>query len=273
MRGRQFIRKLNRAKPVSKRDVRSRASVYVPAARTGTIQFFNTVVYIRNRLLREMVGTLGGSMITREMPVQDVRGFVRSLARFPMYLEDFYDLLLETLATGVEEELQMDFRAILSGGIGIQKREGISSMYYLDPSGFTTEVERAGSGVVASFPILLGLYKVAPKGTLIVEEPEAHLEPSKQMKLLELLVQAATKKNIKLVITTHSDYVVRKALTLVSRGLLSHKDIGLYYFDRPLGRLTTVRTMAVDKMGQAEQPLFQHAMEELTEEYAKSVLD
>jgi predicted ATPase len=219
-----------------------------------------------------MVDTLGG-VVTRELSAQDMREFVRSFARFPLYLEDFYDLLLETLATGVFEELQAGFREILAGSLVIQREAGMSSVQFLDPSGFVTEVERAGSGVVATFPILLGLYRVQPKGTLVVEEPEAHLEPAKQMQLLELLVLAGAKRGLRLVITTHSDYVVRKCLALVSRGILSHRDIGLYYFDRPTGKLTTVYTMAVDRSGHAEQPLFQEAMEKLIAEYARSVLD
>ena len=40
-----------------------RSSIYIPAGRTGTIQFFTSIAQVRNRLLGDLLQTLGGQDI------------------------------------------------------------------------------------------------------------------------------------------------------------------------------------------------------------------
>jgi predicted ATPase len=69
-------------------------------------------------------------------------------------------------------------------------------------------MHRSSSTVKELAPLFLYLkYKVAPGSLLIIEEPEAHLHPENQRILAKLLVRLI-RKGVKLLITTHSDYLL-----------------------------------------------------------------
>lgn len=94
-------------------------------------------------------------------------------------------------------------------------------------------------------------YLAKKNDVLIIDEPEINLHPSSQVILARLLVRL-TRLGIKLIISTHSDYIVREinnlimAGTLVESGfminhhftaidngeLLNWRDIGVYEFSR-----------------------------------------
>jgi predicted ATPase len=247
-----------------------RAAIYIPAARTGTIQFFSTILYMRNELLRDIIRSFGGSL-AQEVSPAELRRFLLSLGRFPLYLEDFYDLLLRFLATGPVSPLETEARILHYGKFRLERTRELPSLAYVDSSGFQTEIEKAGSGVVASFPILLGMTTVGPGGVLIVEEPEVHLEPFRQMVLLKLLCEEAIRRKVMLVLTTHSDFVVKKMLGLVTNGTMKNSQVSLHYFEREPRRFTRVRSLPISRTGEAEQPLFDEAVDALTHDYSGMV--
>ncbi len=171
----------------------------------------------------------------------------------PEHLEQFHDLILDAHAEGTNKSVQDLFSNLFPGAIE-SMGAGLPEIVYRDPTGFITEIESAGSGTVSSFPIVAGVHYVKTGGTLIIEEPEAHLEPARQLKLIEELVAIAKVKKIDLIFTTHSDYVIKKLLALVSRKKIKHTDLGLYSFNRS-DSLTQIEKIAVDKTGEAEQTL------------------
>lgn len=63
---------------------------------------------------------------------------------------------------------------------------------------------------------LLTALVIAPKGsTMIVENPEAHLHPSAQSELMNILMEYAWNNNIQLFVETHSDHVLNATLLAV----------------------------------------------------------
>lgn len=246
----------------------SKDSVYIPAGRTGTIQFFTAITQVRNRLLNDLLGTFRGDSFSEiiKTSAKDIKNFTRSLDKLPEHLEQFHDLILDVHTKGLNKNAQELFSNLFPGSIKIVMSRGLPEVIYRDSTGFETEIESTGSGVVSSFPIVAGVYYVKKGGTLIIEEPEAHLEPSKQLKLIEELVRIANTKKIDLIFTTHSDYVVRKFLALVNMGKIKHTELGLYYFNRPLKSLTKIEKIHVDKTGESEQPLFEDALNTLVKE-------
>lgn len=70
------------------------------------------------------------------------------------------------------------------------------------------------------------LYKTTP--ILFIEEPEAHLHPEIQVKLTEYLVELS-KLGVKVVITTHSNYLFSKASNLILKGELKEEQLANYH--------------------------------------------
>lgn len=246
-----------------------RGAIYIPAARTGTIQSFSNTLYIRNQILGEIVRAFGGSRrVGEEWSTVEMRRFLLSLGSLPLYMEDFYELLLGFLAKGETSEVDEYMRKLHEGSIRIVKRREFPSLMFVDRSGYSCEIEGAGSGVVASFPITLGMSTVPRGGLLIIEEPEAHLEPFRQMALLEFLCREALRKKITLVLTTHSDFLARKVQGLVAKKEIKNTHVGLHYFDRTSQPFTRIRPIGISSTGDAEEPLFERAVQALVRDFS-----
>ncbi len=68
---------------------------------------------------------------------------------------------------------------------------------------------------------------------LTVEEPEANLHPAFQSKLADFFIDAYNTFNIKFIIETHSEYLIRKLQYLTSKGIAKPTDTIIYYFNHP----------------------------------------
>ena len=65
---------------------------------------------------------------------------------------------------------------------------------------------------------------------LLIEEPEIHLHPKAQVKLLRVLIDEAKIKNIKLILTTHSEHLVYESLAMLNQNILSTDDLSINAF-------------------------------------------
>lgn len=63
---------------------------------------------------------------------------------------------------------------------------------------------------------------------LIFEEPEAHLHPTAQVKLMEILAEL-TKYNVRVMLTSHSDFMFSKLGNLVLGDTINEEDIAVYH--------------------------------------------
>lgn len=222
-------------------------------------------------MLNDILYTFGENSVARsgKTSEKNILNFTRSLSKLPEYLEQFHDLIFSAKTDKLNKNVQKLFSTLFTGSIYLDTTQGFPTIVYKDPTGFTTEIESAGSGVVSLLPIISGMYYVEPNGSLIIEEPEAHLEPSRQLKIINALHSIASERKVDLIFTTHSDYVVKKLLALVSSKKMKHSDLGLYYFDRKGSDLTTIKQIPIDKTGEAEQSLFQDAIDELVSEFSE----
>ena len=244
-------------------------TVYIPAGRTGIIQTFKQINDGRNRLLSELLYAFQGNGTTNtdKITTKSIKNFMQSF-RLPEHLEQFYNLMLSAQIDNLDKNIQKLFSEVFPGKIKIAKTHtGLTQVDYQDSTGFVTKLESAGSGVVSWFPVIVGMHYVKSHGTLIVEEPEAYLEPFRQLNLIELLQRNAHEKKVNLIFITHSDYIVKKLLAMVSSKKIKPTDLGLYYFNRT-DNLTNIEQIDVDKYGEAEQPIFQTAMDKLIREFS-----
>lgn len=78
---------------------------------------------------------------------------------------------------------------------------------------------------------LLASVVLATDGSfIIVENPEAHLHPAAQAKVMNVLIEAATKRHIQLIVETHSDHILNTALRAVNDHRLSVDDFEVLFF-------------------------------------------
>lgn len=65
-----------------------------------------------------------------------------------------------------------------------------------------------GFGYSYVLPVIVGTLLAENGSVLIVENPEAHLHPGAQSRIMEFLISQAISKNLQIIVETHSDHVV-----------------------------------------------------------------
>lgn len=79
-----------------------------------------------------------------------------------------------------------------------------------DLADYSRPLETAATGVLQVVQIFAYLILFEPK-VMLIDEPDAHLHPNKQERLIEALERAAPEYNTQVILTTHSPHIVRAA--------------------------------------------------------------
>ena len=87
-----------------------------------------------------------------------------------------------------------------------------------------------GFGYSYVLPVIVAALMAKEESLLIVENPEAHLHPAAQSRLMKFLIETAKNKNLQLIIESHSDHVVNGMRIAMKEKLLSPKDGHIVYF-------------------------------------------
>lgn len=250
-------------------------SVYIPAGRTGTLQSFHDILYLKLSVVEYSLHLSLQSVKNaladppRAQPAKK-ESLSPPLGSLPPHIEQFHDLVEKTIMGNPSGQFNRSFSKIFRGRMtkpsgGRLERDRV---VYADPHGHKVPLGAAGSGLLASAPLLAGLHYVKRWGSLIIEEPEAHIEPSTQLALTGEIVTTAMSKNVRLLLTTHSDYVIKKILALVAGKKIKASDVGLYYFRRNKESYTSIERILVDPVGAADQEIFREALDSLVEEFS-----
>ena len=86
-----------------------------------------------------------------------------------------------------------------------------------------------GVGVSYVLPVLVALQAADPAQVVYIEQPESHLHPKASYGLAQALAKAA-KRGIRVIVETHSSLLLLHIQTLVARGELDPKSVGLHWF-------------------------------------------
>jgi predicted ATPase len=158
--------------------------------------------------------------------------------------------------SGLGEYTDMIENAILQGKVEFNDD---SKRLAFKPSGLPLQLDllSVSSMVSEIAPIVSYLKHIVPnaeasgsqaKPLLFIEEPEAHLHPETQVKLMAVFARLVNDGKIKLVMTSHSNYIFNKASNLVMDG-----KIPLDKFEAILFRMTeagsVAETMPTDAYG------------------------
>lgn len=100
------------------------------------------------------------------------------------------------------------------GPISISVRHDHDSDLYiqcdLSVGGTTRPIELVGTGYIQLIQIFCYILLFEP-GVLLIDEPDIHLHPHVQEKLVQVLAEVARDRGIRILLTTHSPFIVRGA--------------------------------------------------------------
>ena len=101
---------------------------------------------------------------------------------------------------------------------------------------------------------MLAVLAHSPRGAVVtIEEPEIHLDPAAQARLMGILVRQATEEGKQIVFTTHSDHLLYPLLAYVAKAgcPLASGDVAMHYFDTDgSGRVAGAERLAINEHGQ-----------------------
>ena len=109
-----------------------------------------------------------------------------------------------------------------------------------------------GFGVSQVLPVIAMLLS-APTGSIVLlEQPELHLHPNAQSALADLMLHAAEKRGLQLIVESHSEHLLRRLqrrIAEVEQTFARPENIKMY-FCAPSERGSTICQVEVDKYGQ-----------------------
>lgn len=241
--------------------------IYIPAGRAGLMESYDTVV----------------SALISVSPVAPLRGI--TVPPLPGIAAQFYMIIRSlSLREGPLSEISDDFQTIFNGDILMRRSSNIPSEYklvYKFRSGekeSTTDLIHAGSMVKELAPIYLIIKKISDKDTfLIIEEPESHLHPGAQIKLINTFCKVIN-SGLNMLVTTHSDLIIRRISHLIGLGELNKSNNGSYfkndqvkiYFLKEGNKGSIIELISIPPEGSLDNiPTFDEVIKQLYEDESK----
>jgi hypothetical protein len=111
-----------------------------------------------------------------------------------------------------------------------------------------------GFGVSQVLPLIVQGFTADAGGLVIAEQPEIHLNPKFQALLANLFVDIA-KRDVGVVVETHSEHLLLRLRTLVAAGEIDSDDVAIYYVEKK-GRSSDVRRVPMTGNGHIDPELW-----------------
>ena len=240
----------------------SKPAYYLPADRTGVMHAHNVVV---------------GALLD-SAPYAGIRER-RSNATMTGVLADFLREMMEigevdvrTRRGGGEAVASQIELEVLQGAVKSDRTDAGHPTFSYQPEGWSTHMplSRTSSMVSELAPVVMYLrHLVEPGDTIIIEEPESHLHPAAQAEFACHLARLV-KSGIRVVITTHSNWIVDQIANLVRMSDLQSgyrsdlpghdaalvpQDVGVWLFEEAsVGNGSFVKEISFDPDGVGYEP-------------------
>ena len=179
---------------------------YLPADRTG-------VMHAHRVLVSSLINRASQPRLRRDDPLPDLSGVVADFLKQLIELGDLSERRrnkADALAKRIEQE-------ILRGMVQIKTSEMGYPQFFYKPDGWENALPLMNTSSMVSelAPVVLYLrHVVQPGETLIIEEPESHLHPAMQVEFTRQIA-ALIHAGIRVIVTTHSDWVLETLANLV----------------------------------------------------------
>lgn len=86
-----------------------------------------------------------------------------------------------------------------------------------------------GFGVSQILPVLVLCLYVPEGSTLILEQPEIHLHPAIQSGLADILIDARKRRNVQILVESHSEHFLRRLQRRIAEEDLRGDDVGVFF--------------------------------------------
>ena len=112
-----------------------------------------------------------------------------------------------------------------------------------------------GFGVSQILPVLVLLAYIPEGSTVVLEQPEIHLHPKAQAGLADVLLEAATVRNVQVLVESHSEHLLRRLQLRVAEQQLdsgveiSDRDVGLWFVDQ-VGGASRAHDLELNLLGE-----------------------
>ena len=114
-------------------------------------------------------------------------------------------------------------------------------------------ITHEGSGL-NQLVTMLAVMAGSPEGSVVtIEEPELHLDPASQARLMGIMARQATEEGKQVVFTTHSDHLLYPLLAYVEKKdyPLACGDVAIHYFDTDeSGEMAGAERLEINERGQ-----------------------
>lgn len=166
------------------------------------------------------------------------------------------DLLSQTIAWEREVSPRINIRAE-------KKAEQVTIEYGFDGTGNNAPLtnlrsENIGFGISYSLSVIVALLSARPGALLLIENPEAHLHPSGQAKLAELITLVA-QSGVQVVIETHSDHIFNGVRKSIKKKIINTENVAIHLFRHSGSNETESVDIQIDENGKVlnyEEGLF-----------------
>ena len=184
-----------------------RPAHYLPADRAG-------VMHAHQVAVRGLIAGASRAAIRSTLTMPVLSGVLGDFLEQLIALGSLHDSLEFEGGDGLAHQLET---GLMKGSVRIDRSETEYPSFIYRPKDWQRDLPLMNSSSMVSelAPVVLYLRHVArPGDTLIIEEPESHLHPTAQVEFTRLLA-AATNAGIRIIITTHSEWVLWELANLV----------------------------------------------------------
>lgn len=232
----------------------ARPAHYLPADRAG-------VMHAHQVAVRGLIAGASRTALRPDSPMPVLSGvlgdFMEQLVALADSSRQAQDEDYDHLAQNLEQTL-------LRGAVRVEQSPINYPSFVFQPNGWKRDLPlmNASSMVSELAPVVLYLrHVVQPGDLLIIEEPESHLHPAMQVEFTRQLA-AAVQSGVRILITTHSEWVLEELANLVRLSelpeerrdgiddediVLSPDQVGAWFFEpNSGGNGSTVREISLD---------------------------
>ncbi|MBR4324474.1 MAG: AAA family ATPase [Bacteroidales bacterium] len=236
--------------------------VYMLPVERNSIYTFKTELSLNRNILLDAI--LEGKTTLSDLDII----FDKNSRRYPLVVKNELRIANDLTTIQKRKSALYDFASeieekLLHGSIDVNQNGEVE---YIVKDGVSLPIGISSSIVKTLSSLIIALkYQVNNGNLLIIDEPEMNLHPNNQVVLAEVLAKIS--KNVRLIVSTHSDYIIRELNNLIVakslkengnntyeqfydyNSLLDYEDVQVLYFDLDKNGKVSVKPIDVDKYG------------------------